>query len=350
MIQPSNEHRHARSCTTSRCRTTRSSPAGSTSRAACSQPAGEPPIRTTGFVVNPTIKTQYTESWFVDGAAARSASTGCVRARLRRHARRQPRAHRRREPLRRRSARRQGRSAQPELRRAALRDQRRHVELRRGHRRRCGASSTGGFSSRRTTATRSGTTRRRIPRPGQFQDNSEPGKGAQDVDVPGLRMGAGRCSTSRTVSRSRRSWAADGIRTTPATTAARSPQDWQVVGRRHRAVGPSVLGLERRRVHRGRRLQRRRRRRRGAAAASTIGRRRRPRAATTRTGPPGRLPQRPVRRDDIPEAGARHQRHARSQHVSRPALRVAGSVGDAERSSMRAEHASSSCASTSTTR
>jgi hypothetical protein len=29
--------------------------------------AGEPPIRITGFVVNPTIKTQYTESWFVNG-------------------------------------------------------------------------------------------------------------------------------------------------------------------------------------------------------------------------------------------------------------------------------------------
>jgi hypothetical protein len=28
---------------------------------------GEPAIRTTGFVVNPTIKTQYTESWFVNG-------------------------------------------------------------------------------------------------------------------------------------------------------------------------------------------------------------------------------------------------------------------------------------------
>jgi hypothetical protein len=28
---------------------------------------GEPPIRITGFVVNPTIKTQYTESWFVNG-------------------------------------------------------------------------------------------------------------------------------------------------------------------------------------------------------------------------------------------------------------------------------------------
>jgi hypothetical protein len=28
---------------------------------------GEPPIRTTGFVVNPTIKTQYTETWFLDG-------------------------------------------------------------------------------------------------------------------------------------------------------------------------------------------------------------------------------------------------------------------------------------------
>jgi carboxypeptidase family protein/TonB-dependent receptor-like protein len=28
---------------------------------------GEPPIRTTGFVVNPTIKTQYTESWFLNG-------------------------------------------------------------------------------------------------------------------------------------------------------------------------------------------------------------------------------------------------------------------------------------------
>jgi hypothetical protein len=32
------------------------------------QPApGEPPIRITGFVVNPTIKTQYTESWFLNG-------------------------------------------------------------------------------------------------------------------------------------------------------------------------------------------------------------------------------------------------------------------------------------------
>jgi hypothetical protein len=29
--------------------------------------AGEPPIRITGFVVNPTIKTQYTESWFLNG-------------------------------------------------------------------------------------------------------------------------------------------------------------------------------------------------------------------------------------------------------------------------------------------
>jgi hypothetical protein len=29
--------------------------------------AGEPAIRITGFVVNPTIKTQYTESWFVNG-------------------------------------------------------------------------------------------------------------------------------------------------------------------------------------------------------------------------------------------------------------------------------------------
>lgn len=28
---------------------------------------GEPPIRTTGFVVNPTIKTQYTQSWFLNG-------------------------------------------------------------------------------------------------------------------------------------------------------------------------------------------------------------------------------------------------------------------------------------------
>ena len=28
---------------------------------------GEPPIRITGFVVNPTIKTQYTESWFLNG-------------------------------------------------------------------------------------------------------------------------------------------------------------------------------------------------------------------------------------------------------------------------------------------
>jgi hypothetical protein len=28
---------------------------------------GEPPIRTTGFVVNPGIKTQYTESWFLNG-------------------------------------------------------------------------------------------------------------------------------------------------------------------------------------------------------------------------------------------------------------------------------------------
>lgn len=28
---------------------------------------GEPPIRTTGFVVNPDIKTQYTESWFLNG-------------------------------------------------------------------------------------------------------------------------------------------------------------------------------------------------------------------------------------------------------------------------------------------
>ena len=29
--------------------------------------AGEPPTRITGFVVNPTIKTQYTESWFLNG-------------------------------------------------------------------------------------------------------------------------------------------------------------------------------------------------------------------------------------------------------------------------------------------
>ena len=28
---------------------------------------GEPPIRITGFVVNPTVKTQYTESWFLNG-------------------------------------------------------------------------------------------------------------------------------------------------------------------------------------------------------------------------------------------------------------------------------------------
>ena len=28
---------------------------------------GEPPIRITGFVVNPTIKTQYTETWFLNG-------------------------------------------------------------------------------------------------------------------------------------------------------------------------------------------------------------------------------------------------------------------------------------------
>ena len=28
---------------------------------------GEPAIRTTGFVVNPTIKTQYTETWFLNG-------------------------------------------------------------------------------------------------------------------------------------------------------------------------------------------------------------------------------------------------------------------------------------------
>ena len=186
---------------------------------------GEPPIRITGFVVNPTIKTQYTESWFLNGQRRLGAALG-RRGRLRRHAGRQPRAHRRREPLQRRPARRPRGSAQPELRRAALRDQRRVVDLPRGHRRDPPRVRARASRCRPTTAGRAGSTRRRTRRPASSRTTPSPAR-ARRTSPACAASARRRCSTCRTASPRR--WSTRRRCSTSAPTcSAGSLQHWQV--------------------------------------------------------------------------------------------------------------------------
>ena len=87
------QDRHARSCMTFPVPYNPEFARGLNEQGGVQSRPGEPAIRITGFVVNPTIKTQYTETWFVNGQR-RLGQHWMRRARVCRHARRQPRTDR----------------------------------------------------------------------------------------------------------------------------------------------------------------------------------------------------------------------------------------------------------------
>ena len=141
---------------------------------------GEPPIRITGFVVNPTIKTQYTESWFLNGQrrlgqhwVVELGYVGTQGVNLERI----DDVNRFTGDLL------DGREDRLNPNFGVLLFVTNGVSstYHAVHRRRSAASSPTASRCRPTTAGRAGSTRRRTRRPGQFQDNSEPGKGAQDI-------------------------------------------------------------------------------------------------------------------------------------------------------------------------
>ena len=142
--------------------------------------AGEPPIRITGFVVNPTIKTQYTESWFVNGQrrlgdhwVVEFGYVGTQGVNLERI-----------DDVNRFSGDLlDGREDRLNPNFGVLLFVTNGVsssyhavtaEIRR--------ELSEGCRCRPTTAGRAGSTRRPTRRPGSSQDNAEPGKGAQDID------------------------------------------------------------------------------------------------------------------------------------------------------------------------
>ncbi len=220
-------HRHAASSTTSRCRTTRSSRRGLNAPGGVQSRPGEPRDPHHRLRRQPDHQDPVHRELVPQRPAAARPALG-RRARLRRHARRQPRADRRREPLHRRSARRPRGSDQPELRRAAVRDERRARRPTTPSPPRFAASSSGGLSLQanyrlsRWLDTSSDTST------GQFQDNSEPGKGAQDIaclrcerapslfDIPHRFVGVGGLGAARS--------------STAASDVARpaSCSDWQL--------------------------------------------------------------------------------------------------------------------------
>ena len=222
---------------------------------------GEPPIRITGFVVNPTIKTQYTESWFLNGQrrlgqhwVVELGYVGTQGVNLERI----DDVNRFNGDLL------DGREDrhQPELQRAAVRDQRRVVDATtpftvgdppRVHRRLLAAGQL-------PLVALAGHVVGHVDRPVPGQLRARQGRAGHRV--PALRARAVAVRRAAPLRRRRCVYAPTVLRR-PRRPRRPAAAALAGVGGGDRAVGPAVLGLERRRVLGRRRLQRRRRRRRG---------------------------------------------------------------------------------------
>ena len=243
---------------------------------------GEPPIRITGFVVNPTIKTQYTESWFLNGQrrlgqhwVVELGYAGTQGVNLERI----DDVNRFTGDLL------DGREDRLNPNFSVLLFVTNGVsssyhaftsELRREFAN--GFSLQANYRWSRWLDTSSDTST------GQFQDNAEPGKGAQDIACL-------RCERAPSLFDVPHRFASSLVYQPAGFDEPRRPRRPPAealagVGGGDRAVRPAVLGVERRGVLGRRRLQRRRRRRRGRRrllrSAERAGRRRRRRAASAR--------------------------------------------------------------------